>query len=220
MKMSTLGFYTQREERANYLTHALGMVITLAATIFLTHKANAAHNGWAVGAFILYGLGAFVCMSSSTLYHYAKNPDTKALLRHFDHGSIYLSIASSYSPFCLILLRNQGLWGWGIFGLVWVVALIGITISMKQIKKNSNLKTASYVLMGMIFLIAIKPSVAVAQQENCLWVLYWLLIGGGFYIIGAFIYALGKREFSHAVFHVFVLLGMACHILAATNVPV
>ena len=161
----------------------------------------------------------FVCMLASTLYHYVQTPKTKSLLRHFDHGSIYVLIACSYSPFTLILLRNEGIWGWGLFVLVWIIALTGIGFNFGTLKANSHLKTASYVLMGMIILIAIKPSIEVAASLGCMNVLLWLLIGGIFYIAGAVIYALAKHEFIHAVFHVFVLLGMMSHIYAAYLIP-
>ena len=158
-------------------------------------------------------------MLSSTIYHYVQEPELKAVLRHFDHGSIYVLIAASYSPFTLILMRDEGMWGWGIFVLIWLTALVGIGFSFGSLKVNSNLKTASYVLMGLVILIAIKPLINVALRENCLAVLYWLAAGGVFYIVGSVIYALTKREFAHTVFHVFVLLGLACHIMAAYLVP-
>jgi hemolysin III len=140
-------------------------------------------------------------------------------LRHLDHGSIYVLIASTYSPFTLILMRNEGYWGLGIFTLIWLTALIGIGFNFRTLKANNHLKTASYVLMGMIVLIAIKPLVDVALEKDCLAVLYWLGAGGVFYIAGSFFYALAKHEFVHAVFHIFVLLGLACHIIAAWLIP-
>lgn len=217
--MDATKFYTKREEKANWITHLLGIMIAIAGTYLLTAKSIVHQNIWALLAFLIFGFGMFVCMLASTLYHYVQTPKTKSLLRHFDHGSIYVLIACSYSPFTLILLRNEGIWGWGLFVLVWIIALTGIGFNFGTLKANSHIKTASYVLMGMIILIAIKPSIEVAASLGCMNVLLWLLIGGIFYIAGAVIYALAKHEFIHAVFHVFVLLGMMSHIYAAYLIP-
>ena len=217
--MDATKFYTKREEKANWITHLLGIMIAIVGTYLLTAKSIVHQNIWALLAFLIFGFGMFVCMLASTLYHYVQTPKTKSLRRHFDHGSIYVLIACSYSPFTLILLRNEGIWGWGLFVLVWIIALTGIGFNFGTLKANSHLKTASYVLMGMIILIAIKPSIEVAASLGCMNVLLWLLIGGIFYIAGAVIYALAKHEFIHAVFHVFVLLGMMSHIYAAYLIP-
>jgi hemolysin III len=211
--------YSKREEKANYMTHAFGVLIAAAATVVLLQRSIAAQNGWAVVANSIYGFGMLVCMLSSTIYHYAQNAKTKAFLRHFDHGSIYVLIAASFSPITLILLRNDGFWGWGLFALVWFFALIGIGLNIGTLKANSNLKTASYVLMGLSIFIAIKPLIDMAVSRDCVAVLYWMGAGGVFYIIGSFFYALAKREFVHTIFHVFVLLGLVSHILAAYLIP-
>jgi hemolysin III len=211
--------YSKREEKANYLTHALGVIIAVAATLVLLQKAIAADNGWAILAYSIYGFGMFVCMLSSTIYHFVQKPKPKAVLRHFDHGNIYVLIAASYSPLTLILLRNEGMWGWGLFAFIWLFALIGIVLNFGELKANNNLQTASYVFMGASLFIAIKPLIDVALLKDCLAVLYWLGAGGVFYIAGSFFYALAKHEFVHAIFHVFVLLGLACHIVAAYMIP-
>lgn len=217
--MQKTKIYSQREEKANYLTHALGVIIAIAATIILVQKGLKADNGWAVLAYSIYGFGMFICMLSSTVYHYVQQVELKALLRHFDHGNIYVLIAASYSPLTLILLRNEGIWGWGLFFFIWLFAFIGIGLNFRKLKANNHLKTASYVLMGLSLFIAIKPLIDVAQTKNCLDVLYWLGAGGVFYIAGSFFYALARHEFVHAVFHVFVLLGLICHIIANYLIP-
>ena len=212
--------YTQREEKANYLTHALGLFIAVIATVFLLQRALAADNLWAVAAYAIFGFGMVICMLSSTIYHYVQEPKLKALLRHFDHGNIYVLIAATYSPFTLILLRNEGLWGWGLFGFVWLVAIVGISFSFQKLKANNHIATASYVLMGMVILLAIQPLITVCVENNCLDALYWMAAGGVFYLIGSVFYALAKHEFIHTVFHLFVLLGLGCHIVSAFLIPV
>lgn len=194
--------------------------MAIVGTYLLVSKASAAGNNWAILAHSIFGFGMLVCMLSSTIYHYVQQPKTKAILRRFDHGSIYVLIAASYSPFSLILLREEGMWGWALFILIWIIALVGIGFNFRRMKKNSHLKTASYVLMGMTVLIAIKPTIRVAIENDCLPVLYWLAAGGVFYIIGSVVYALAKNEFVHTVFHLFVLLGLGSHILSAYLIPV
>lgn len=218
--MENFKFYSPREEKANYLTHAFGVLMAIVGTYLLVSKASAAGNNWAILAHSTFGFGMLVCMLSSTIYHYVQQPKTKAILRRFDHGSIYVLIAASYSPFSLILLREEGMWGWALFILIWIIALVGIGFNFRRMKKNSHLKTASYVLMGMTVLIAIKPTIRVAIENDCLPVLYWLAAGGVFYIIGSVVYALAKNEFVHTVFHLFVLLGLGSHILSAYLIPV
>ena len=217
--MKDVKLYTIREEKANYLTHSFGVLMALVGTYLLVYKAYVAENSWGVLAYSIFGFGMFLCMLSSTLYHYIQEPKIKKTLRYFDHASIYILIAASYSPFSLILLREEGMWGWSIFIIVWIIALVGIGFNFKRIKKNSHLKTASYVIMGLTILIAIKPTIRVAVENDCLPVLYWLIAGGIFYIIGAVIYALAKKEFVHTIFHIFVLLGLASHIISAYLIP-
>lgn len=213
-------FYTIREERANYLSHGFGLLMSIIATYILVNKAVIAKDDWALLAYSLFGFGMIVCMASSTIYHFIQKPSLKKKLRHLDHASIYLLIASSYSPFTLIFLRiEEPVWGWLIFSLVWVIAIIGVIISFRPLKRNSNLKTASYVLMGLVVLIAFKPLVEIANAKKSIEVIYWLIIGGVFYIVGALIYATAKKEFIHSVFHIFVLLGLASHIYAAWLIP-
>ncbi|MEA5064033.1 MAG: hemolysin III family protein [Petrimonas sp.] len=217
--MNNNKFYTPREEKANYLTHAAGVLMAVIATVLLLRKAILADNGWAILAYTIFGFGMLACMLSSTVYHFVQEPGRKARLRHFDHASIYLLIAASYSPFTLVLLREKSFWGWSLFGLVWIIAFIGIAVSFGELKKNSHLKTASYVLMGLVVLIAFKPLIETANEKNCIEVILWLIAGGVFYITGAIVYATARREFVHAVFHIFVLFGLASHIIGAYIIP-
>ena len=217
--MSIEKFYTLREERANYITHGLALLISIAATYILLRKAIIAEDGWAIFAYAIFGFGMIACMGSSTIYHYVQEPVRKAKLRHFDHASIYLLIAASYSPFTLILLREEDYWGWLLFALVWVIAIVGITISFRPLRKNSHLKTISYVVMGLIVLVTFKPFIDVTTANDSREVVFWIIAGGVFYILGAVIYATAKKEFVHAIFHLFVLLGLSSHIYASWTIP-
>lgn len=218
--MSNTTFYTNREEKANYITHAIGVAMAIVASYILINKAWLANDGLAIVAYSIFGVGMIACMLASTIYHFVKNPKTKSQLRHFDHASIYLLIAASYSPFTFILLRDNVLWSAIVLSLVWLIAIVGITVSFKELKRNSHLKTTSYVLMGLVVFIAFRPLMESARISDSMDVVYWLVAGGIFYIIGAVIYATAKKEFIHAVFHIFVLLGLGCHIISAYLLPI
>ena len=218
--MSNTTFYTNREEKANYITHAIGVAMAIVASYILINKAWLANDGLAIVAYSIFGVGMIACMLASTIYHFVKNPKTKSQLRHFDHASIYLLIAASYSPFTFILLRDNVLWSAIVLSLVWLIAIVGITVSFKELKRNSHLKTTSYVLMGLVVFIAFRPLMESARISDSMDVIYWLVAGGIFYIIGAVIYATAKKEFIHAVFHIFVLLGLGCHIISAYLLPI
>ncbi len=219
MTANNVKFYTEREEIANYMSHAVGIVMAIACSVVLVRKSLVARDLSAMFAYVLFGFGMFSCMLSSTLYHYTNEAKRKAKLRHFDHASIYLLIASSYTPFTLILLRDNAIWMWSIFIAVWIMAAVGMYFSFQKLKKNSHLKTISYVAMGLAIVVAMKPLLETANANNSMQSVYWLFIGGAFYIIGSVFYALAKREFIHTVFHVFVLLGLASHIYAAYLLP-
>ncbi len=217
--MNSVKTYTKREETANYLTHAFGAIVALVSTVVLIERAVDVQNSRAIVAFSIYGFGMLACMLSSTLYHYVKTPSTKAWLRHFDHANIYVLIAASFSPITLILLKDKDIWGWGLLALVWIVAFIGIGLNFRKLKPNNHLKTASYVLMGLLVFVAAKPLLDVSIAKDCVDVLYWMVAGGIFYIVGSIFYALAKREFVHTIFHVFVLFGLFSHIVSTFLIP-
>lgn len=218
--MPSQKFYTQREEIANYVSHAIGFIMASIASYLLIQKALLANNIQALIAYGIFSIGMMTCMLASTIYHYAKDPILKAKLRHFDHASIYLLIAASYAPFTLILLQNDRIWSIVLFSLIWTIAIVGITLNFRPLKKNSNIKTISYIAMGLVILIAFNPLLEAANKLNCISVIYWLITGGVFYIVGAVIYATAKREYVHALFHVFVILGLASHIISSFLIPV
>lgn len=212
-------FYTEREEKLNYLTHLLGVFLAIVSAVFLIKKSMFYKDYGALIAYLVFVFGILACMLSSTLYHYTKEPKLKSKLRHFDHASIYLLIAASYTPFTIILLRGNQFWSILLTVLVWLMAVVGIAISFRKLKKNSHLKTISYVAMGLTIVIAIQPLLEMAHLKDGMTSVYLLFIGGAFYIIGSVFYALAKREFIHAVFHIFVLFGLISHIFAAYFIP-
>jgi hemolysin III len=138
----------------------------------------------------------------------------KMLLRKFDHAAIYLHIAGSYTPFTLVVLRNEGAWGWVLFGVVWAAAVAGVLLSFLNLKNAGKLETVAYVAMGWVVVIAFKPLIDVLSAIGNMDVLWWLIGGGLAYTLGAVVYLIKKVEFMHAVWHLFVLAGSVCHAIA------
>lgn len=205
---------THSEEIANVLTHGGGMIFGIVASIILMVKAVHSGNLWVISSFAVYA----VCMTSSyvtsTFYHASASARQKRLLRRFDHSAIYLHIAGTYTPFTLVALRQEGLWGWGLFTIVWIAAAVGVWLSFRRMKKKDHLKTTCYLVMGWVVVIAFKPLVDVFQRTNSMDVLYWLIAGGLFYTVGTIFFYLDKYKYMHPIWHFFVLGGSVCHFLA------
>lgn len=206
--------YSQKEELTNSLSHALGIVLGIAATITFFSKDSIAGNKWAIISVIIYLLGMLSSYISSTWYHATTDNNLKRRLQKYDHAAIYLHIAGTYTPFSLVTLREDGLWGWGLFSFIWWSAIVGVIVSFRKSGKHSYIETACYVVMGCTIFIAFKPLIDNLSSVDRIASLYWLVGGGISYIVGAVFYSLAKVKFMHTVFHFFVLGGSTCHIIA------
>jgi hemolysin III len=200
--------YSPAEERVNIVSHAVGFMLGIVALIFLVFRAINHGGALYLSSFIVFGLSLLVLYAASTLYHSAKDPERRARLKIFDHSSIFILIAGSYTPFTLVTLN--GTVGWVIFGIVWGSALTGIILKQFFIGKYSIFSTTMYVLMGCVILFAINPLYHNLSFEGFL----WLLGGGVAYIIGAVLYSIKKIKFNHAIFHILVLAGSFCHFVS------
>lgn len=211
-------YYTKEEEMANAITHGFGVLFGIVSGIILLKLAMVSESGgWAVFSVSLYVFGMIASYLTSTLYHSCTNQKRRALLRKFDHAAIYFHIAGTYTPFTLVVLRNEGAWGWSLFCVVWLAALVGSILSFTHKKAGSKLETICYVVVGGVILIAFKPLVDALSATGYLDALYWLIAGGVSYIIGAIFYSF-KIKYMHSVFHLFVLGGSICHVLAVMNI--
>ena len=201
-------YYSPFEEKLNVISHAIGVVLGIAALVFLV--IHASQNGTAshIVSFSIYGTSIIVLYLASTLYHLAKKPKARKRLRIFDHAAIYVLIAGTYTPFTLVTL--EGAWGWTVFGLVWGFALIGIILKLFFTGRYDKLSTAMYVCMGWMIVIAMKPLIDNLSSEG----LFWLLAGGVAYTIGAVLYSIQKLPLNHAIFHLFVLAGSIFHFVS------
>jgi hemolysin III len=197
--------YSNHEEIAHCLSHGVGACLSIAGLVILV--VHAAHQGdaWLMVSFSIYGSTLIAMFLSSTLYHSFINPTAKHILKIIDHSMIYLLIAGTYTPFMLVSLR--GPWGWTLFGIIWTLALLGISLKIVLIGKNRILSTFIYVLMGWLCVIALKQMIASIPPAG----MRWLVAGGLFYTIGAVFYVWRKLPFNHAIWHLFVLGGSTCH---------
>jgi hemolysin III len=195
-------------EKFNALTHLVGAVLALAGAVVLMALAARDGDPWKLVSVSIYGLTLVLLYSISAFYHGLRGR-AKDILRKLDHHSIYLLIAGSYTPFCLITLR--GPWGWSLLGGVWVLALLG---SLQELKPRSEARILSvviYVVMGWLALVAVLPLLRALGPSG----FAWLAAGGLLYTIGIVFYALDTRlTHAHGVWHLFVLAGSATHYVA------
>ncbi len=197
-----------RSELLNSVSHGVGWALAVAALVVMV--VFAALNGTArhVVGTTLFGSALVLLYAMSTLYHAFRGPRVKRVFRILDHSAIYLLIAGTYTPFCLTILR--GPWGWTLFGLVWGLAALGIVFKSIFGPRHAILSTCIYLAMGWLVLIAIFPLWRALPP----WGLFWLFGGGVCYSAGTIFYGLERLPFHHAVWHLFVLVGSACHVVA------
>lgn len=206
--------YTEKEEIANTISHGLGILLGIVGGYILLSKAIRNDNIWAIVSIIAYLFGMLASYITSTCYHACLHEDRKGKWRKCDHAAIYLHIAGTYIPFTLLVLRNEGAWGWGLFAFICAAAIAGLILSFTHLKAHSNLETICFILMGSAILVAFKPLYDVLSRTGHIDSLYWLITGGAAYIIGALFYSWTSRRYMHTVFHLFVLAGSICHIIA------
>jgi hemolysin III len=200
-------------EPINGLTHLGGAIGALCGQIALLVV------GWngpgKVISVIVYGLCMIVMFSASAAYHLLKvKPTSQQILRKLDHSAIYLFIAGTYTPFCIIAFT--GFWHWGLLTVIWSIAAIGIGVKMFSDKVPRWLNAVIYIVMGWLCVMA-APQMTSALPPSSL---VWLLVGGVVYTLGALVYASkifnfvpGKFGF-HEVWHIFVLLGASAHFMS------
>ncbi|MEO7009946.1 MAG: hemolysin III family protein [Caldimonas sp.] len=195
-------------ERFNALTHLVAAALVLPGAIVLVVLSALGGDPWKVVSVSVYGAALVLLFTFSTLYHSLRGR-AKNVLRKLDHQSIYLLIAGSYTPFCLVTLR--GPWGWSLFGVVWGLAALG---SLQELRTRSEARILSlviYVVMGWLALIALLPLLHALGSAGFAWV----AAGGAFYTVGIVFYALDTRlTHAHGVWHLFVVAGSGAHYVA------
>ena len=195
-------------ERLNAWTHLVGATAALAGVVWLLVMASLQGDPWKIVSVVIYGLTLVALYSVSTVYHSVRGRQ-KSLMQKVDHLSIYLLIAGSYTPFCLVTLR--GPWGWSLFGTVWGLAVVGMLQEIKPRSEARVLSIVIYALMGWIVLVAVKPLLAALGTAG----FAWLASGGILYTLGIIFFALDKRvPHGHGIWHLFVIAGSLLQFVA------
>lgn len=198
-------------EPVNALTHLSGAVLSLIGTIILLTYTTLPLSPVTITSILIFGISLILLYTTSGIYHLVHTTDAVlARLRKLDHAMIFILIAGSYTPFCMLSLN--GILKWSIISIVWSLAILGISLKMFWMNMPRWLSTGFYIGMGWIALFALKP----LYDSLSLGGFFFLLLGGIMYTIGGIIYGTKKPNFSpefgfHEIFHIFVLLGSFCH---------
>ena len=202
--------YHKKEEILNVITHGIGAILSIPAFIVLMLESYKQANISNMLIYMVYGISLMVLYFSSSLYHGVQNPKWRNPLNVWDHISIYILIAGSYGPFVLIGLQGTVI-GWVIFSIVWTFAVIGIFLKIFYFGKYNILSAIAYVIMGWVAIIGINTMIEMLPMPA----LYWLFGGGIAYTVGAILFMFDdKIPYNHAIFHLLVLVGSACHFYA------
>ena len=198
-------------EKFNAWTHLVGAVLAAAGSIWLLVMASLDRSPQKIISVAIYGVTLVLLYSVSTVYHSVRGR-SKVIMQKFDHLSIYLLIAGSYTPFCLVTLH--GPWGWSLFGIVWGMAVIGMLQEIKPRSEARILSIVIYAVMGWIVLVAVKPLLAALGTAGFI----WLATGGVMYTVGIIFFALDHRlRHAHGIWHLFVIAGSLLHFVAIAH---
>ena len=200
------------EELANSISHGVGLLAALiGAPVLLLTAWRHGDRYFFVGAAV-FSAAMLLVYLGSTLYHAWPRGAVKSTFQVIDHSAIYLLIAGTYTPFTLGPLR--GPWGWTILAFIWSLALFGVILkSIGGTQWRRGFSLALYLAMGWLILLATRPLLAHVPVTGLL----WLLAGGLAYTGGVYFYVNKRRRYTHFVWHLFVLLGTACHFLAVLS---
>ncbi len=207
--------YTVGEEIFNSVSHGVGVLLSVAALVLLIVFAAIRSDGYGLASGLVFGISLILLYSMSMVYHIVQNEKGKKVLRIFDHCSIFILIAGTYTPYSLVSLRNEPLQiglmnlslGWVIFGMIWGATVLGVLLNSISLEKFKIFSLILYVLMGWGVILSIKP----LAQNLELGGLILLIAGGLVYTIGVVFYLMKKYKYMHSVWHLFVLGGSVCH---------
>lgn len=196
------------EEIVNSITHGIGALLSIVALVFLIMVAGEYGDIWHLVSFIIYGCSLIVLYLSSTLYHSFTNPKLKNVFARFDHISIFLLIAGTYTPILLTTLR--GVWGWSLFAIIWGMAITGAVIRSIYLHRFRKLMVGIYLVMGWMAIVAAKQIYLKMPGPS----IVFLVLGGVAYSLGVIFYMWRKLPYSHGIWHLFVLAGSTLHFFA------
>ena len=204
------------------ITHGVGVALAVLGTVLLLIRSVALGlDVWHIVSFAIYGASMICLYAASTLDHCVNGPVPRRLaLRKYDHCSISLLIAGSYTPICLVALRTCGGWGWAIFGVIWAMAMAACSLSLLWINSPRWITAGTYLMMGWLAIIALYPLARALPRAG----MVLLVLGGLLYTVGGVLYALkwpgrnNPRFGCHEVFHLFILAGSLFHFLVMYRV--
>ena len=205
---ATTAPYSRPEELAHSLTAGLGIVACVVAIPWLAWVSFG--DPLRLAAALAFGVSALAMFVTSVFYHHERDLERKSRLRKLDHAAIYLLIAGTYTPLTLALERS---WGLPMFAAIWTLAVLGIVAKSTVGFRYPRISVALYLLMGWLAVIAIKPIFASLSGAE----ITWLAAGGLAYTAGVPFYVWKSRRYTHAVWHLFVLGGVACHFAAVLS---
>lgn len=198
--------YTLGEELISSISHGVGALLGITALVLCIVKSAYAHDGYKIASSIVFGVTVTLLYLMSCLYHALKVNRAKRVFRVIDHCTIFLLIAGTYTPYTLVSLRDNV--GWWIFGVIWGVAILGITLNAVNLKRYAKVSVACYLLMGWMIVLAYQHMVTAIDPAG----IALLLWGGVAYSLGAIVYGIGsKRRYFHSIFHFFCLAGTILH---------
>jgi len=203
--------FSKKEEIANFITHGIGALLSIAALVLLIVFASLHGNAWHVVSFTIFGSTMLFLYVASTLVHSFPAGKVKDLFEIVDHSAIYFFIAGTYTPFLFIAVK--GTIGWVLFGIVWGLALFGTVFKVFFADRFLTVSTILYVVIGWLIVFAWKPLVATVSTAG----LVYLVIGGIVYSVGAIFYVWRGFTYHHAVWHLFVIAGSVMHFFAVMS---
>lgn len=207
LKDRVLPDYTKGEEIFNMVSHIVGGGFGLLIAAICIGKAFINRDLYQIISAFIYGFSMIVLYAMSSIYHGLIPKTAKKVFQILDHCAIFILIAGTYTPIALCAIReNNGILGWGLFGFVWAMSILGVTLNAIDLKKYSIFSNICYIAVGWCVVFVIKPAIEAVSWGG----FWWLLAGGIAYTVGAVFYAFaakGGPRYTHSVFHLFVLLG-------------
>lgn len=197
--------YTLGEEIFSSVSHGVGTLLAVAATVLLIVFAAIHKNVYGVVGSAIYGATMIILYTMSTLYHSITAPRAKKVLRVIDHCSIFLLIAGTYTPICLCTLREYG--GIPLLCIIWAAALLGIALNAVALERFRKVSIIFYVVMGLAVMVRMKTLISLLGRDAVI----LLAAGGAVYIVGIVFYILKKVRYMHPIWHLFVLGGSVLH---------
>lgn len=197
--------YSVGEEIASSIVHGLGIVFGIVGLTLNLVFSGMKGDTYKIVASIIYGVAMILEYTASTLYHSLPHPRAKYIFKILDHAAIYLLIAGTYTPFCLVPLRESG--GVQLLTFIWALAILGIAFEAFWVYRPKWVSVVIYLIMGWLVVFSIGDLAAVLAPEGI-----WLLIAGGLcYTVGTAFYVYKKVPYLHSIWHLWVLAGTVLH---------